>query len=456
MKPSRKAEKPAGLRGQRARGGRSATKAPRRRRTIRWVRPWMYPAQRDAIFHAARYVVVEAATKVGKTVSCLFWLLEQAALNGGPGRNFWWVAPSTKQATIAFTRAVAYLPKRWVHVHHTHRTIRLPNGSTIWFLTGEKPDLLYGEDVYAAVIDEATRVRQESWTAVRTTLTFTNGPVRIIGNVRGKKNWAYKMARRAERGDTPTMHHARLTAYDAAAAGILDYAEIEDARDQMEEDDFKQLFLAEATEGTSNPFGHDAIRACRVARYSTAPTAALGVDLARKHDWTVIIGLDADFNVTFIQRFRQSWPKTEDAIVAAGSVGKFKIGTTLDATGLGDPVLAHVEEKGALVQGYVYSPVSKQHLMLRLKSRIQSGLIGFPTEEGRKKDDPAVQLNYELHAFEVEYTERNVVYSVPDDEFDDCVNALALAVYQLETNPPQKRRRPVKAALGPQGSPYSV
>jgi hypothetical protein len=43
-----------------------------------YQRPWLYPAQERAIFCPARYAVIEASTKSGKTVGCIIWLLEQA------------------------------------------------------------------------------------------------------------------------------------------------------------------------------------------------------------------------------------------------------------------------------------------------------------------------------------------------------------------------------------------
>ena len=78
--------------------------------------------------------------------------------------------------------------------------ITLINGVNIVFRSGEKPDNLYGEDVYAVVLDEATRMREEAWFAIRTTISYTGGKVRVIGNVKGRKNWAFRMARKAEGG----------------------------------------------------------------------------------------------------------------------------------------------------------------------------------------------------------------------------------------------------------------
>lgn len=216
-------------------------------RQVRYVRPPMYPKQEAALFHDRRYGVVEASTKAGKTVGCLVWLHEQAALEGGPGRNFWWVAPINQVSKIAYRRLKQYLPDGSYGSNETEQTITLANGAVIWFKSADKPDSLYGEDVYAAVIDEATRCKADAWTAVRTTLTATQGPVRIIGNVKGSKNWAYRMARRAEAG-AANMAYAKLTVWDAVEAGIFPVEEAEDAREQMTEAEFRELYLAEPSD----------------------------------------------------------------------------------------------------------------------------------------------------------------------------------------------------------------
>jgi predicted phage terminase large subunit-like protein len=69
--------------------------------------------------------------------------------------------------------------------------------------------------------------------------------VRIIGNVKGRKNWAYKLARRAEHG-RPGYHYAKLTVWDAVEADIFPKEEAEDAKDMLPEAVYKELYLAEA------------------------------------------------------------------------------------------------------------------------------------------------------------------------------------------------------------------
>lgn len=203
----------------------------------------MAPYQTDAIFCPARYAVIEASTKAGKTAGCLAWLFEQAFRNGAPGRSYWWIAPVYPQAEIAYSRMKLAVDRSLYKSNDTEKRLELPNGAALWFKSGEKPDNLYGEDVYAAVIDEASRVREESWHAIRSTLTATQGPVRIIGNVKGRGNWFYHLARKAQRG-APDMHYAKITAYDAVAAGILNQKEIDDARSILPEQVFKELYEA--------------------------------------------------------------------------------------------------------------------------------------------------------------------------------------------------------------------
>lgn len=120
------------------------------------------------------------------------------------------------------------MPHQVYTANESELTLTLANGAVIWFKGADKPDSLYGEDVYGAVIDEASRCKEDAWHAVRSTLTATRGPVRIIGNVKGRKNWAYQLARKAEAG-APAMHYARITAADAVAGGVLDAAEVQRA-----------------------------------------------------------------------------------------------------------------------------------------------------------------------------------------------------------------------------------
>lgn len=225
-------------------------------RIIEYERPYLYKLQQDIFFNPARYVYCEASTKAGKTHGCIVWIVEEAVLNGQLGYNYWWVAPTLSQAKIAFTRMKNSIPKHFYVANETEKYLQLPNGARIWFKSAEKPDNLYGEDVYAVVLDEASRARHDSFKALRSTLTATRGKMRLIGNVKGKSNWFYLMCRAIQRkqavieadGQTANAKYFRLTAYDAVAAGVLEADEIEDAKQNLTPNDFMELYMAEAAD----------------------------------------------------------------------------------------------------------------------------------------------------------------------------------------------------------------
>ncbi|WP_337187571.1 terminase family protein [Phenylobacterium sp.] len=380
-------------------------------KTFEYQRPWLYDKQLAAIFHEKRYGLIEASTKAGKTTGCMAWLLERSIL-GKPNQNRWWVAPVYPQAKIAYRRLKNGIPRQIYDAHDTDLRLSLINGTHIWFKSGEKPDNLYGEDVYDAVIDEASRLREESWHAVRSTMTQTRGRIRIIGNVKGRRNFFYQLCRKAESGD-PDMEYHKLTAYDAAAGGVLDPAEIEDAKRTLPEDVFRELYLAEPTDDGGNPFGIKAISDC-VAPLSTRPPHCWGIDLAKSHDWTVCIALDEYGAVCRFERFQMPWQETISRI--AELVGDCP--ALVDSTGVGDPVLEALQKIRRGFEGFKFSATSKQQLMEGLAVAIQQRKISYP--EG--------VIVMELEQFEYEYTRTGARYNAPEGLHDDCVCALALAV----------------------------
>jgi hypothetical protein len=361
---------------------------------VEFERPFLYPKQFDALFDPRRYSITEASTKSGKTSAGIVWLIEQA-IQGQDGWNYWWVAPVKGQADIAFRRALRALPKDMANPHLTLKTITLINGAVMWFKSGDDPDNLYGEDVYAAVIDEASRLKEDAYYAVRSTLTATRGPIRLIGNVKGKKNFFYQMARKAQQGD-PDMGYHKLVASDAVDAGVLEASEVDDARKHLPERVFRELYLAEASDDEGNPFGIQAIARC-VKTLSTKPARVWGWDLAKYVDWTVGIALDENGDTCDFERFQMPWDATMERIHG-------KTGSTpalVDSTGVGDPVLELLQKKpGSKYEGYKFTSESKQKLMEGLAVSIQRQSIGYP-------DGP---IRMELENFEYNYSRAGVRY----------------------------------------------
>ena len=440
-------------------------------RVIAYERPPLYREQEDAIFHPARYVLIEASTKTGKTTGCASWLVEEGVRDGFDGWMGWWVAPIYKQAAIAYQRIKRWAGD-WIASNDSKLELTLPNKAKLVFRGGDNPDSLYGDDAHAAVIDEASRCKEGTWIAMRSQLSATGGRVRLIGNVKGSKNWAYKLGR-AARGGAANMHYARLTCWHAVAAGIMTVQEVLEAQGQMPEWVFRELYLAEPSDDGSNPFGLANIEACCVtdaamlAAMRLSQPVVWGIDLAKSVDWTVAIALNALGHVCRFERWQTPWrdslPRIRRLVGATPAV--------IDSTGVGNPIVeflqsptlltqanpaevraaleaaaqwqANVQLEAQVVQalaevtrevpnivGFGFTQQSKQALMETLAIALQSRAIRFP--KGGSGIHAEV-LRDELDAFEFEHTRTGVRYSAPEGMHDDAVIALALAVHGYNT-----------------------
>ena len=379
--------------------------------------PPLYALQRAALYDPCRISVIEASTKSGKTVGSMIWILDLAWHQ--QNREFWWIAPTYAQAEFAWRRYAKGF-RGSVRTVRSPMRVELPSGSRIIFKSGEKPDNLYGEDVWGCVIDEASRVREESWHAIRSTLTATRGPIRAIGNVVDRVNWFHRLCRRAEHGDGKIGYH-RITSDDAIAAGILAAEEIADAKRDLPRDVFNALYRCIPPEGSTNPFGTEAeIMACAQPLADTEPWV-WGWDLARDRNYTVGVALDRDGKCCRFERrhglsWRQQIPWIVDCVGEATAL--------VDATGPGSmPVEELQYQSSGMILPFLFTSPSKQRIMEALAVAIQRAEITYP--EG--------PLTSELLLFEHELTRTGVRYRAPDGCHDDCVDALALAHHQLRT-----------------------
>ena len=247
-------------------------------------RPNLTDYQHRFLYNDSRFTIITASTKVGKTFSCIWWLFEQAHKPSvKDGFNFWWVAPPYKQAEIAFKRMKRKVQRlKQYTVNKNELVIYCPNGAEIHFKTAADTDNLFGEDVHAAVFDECSRASSEAWYALRSTLTATQAPCKLIGNFGGSTNWVTQLAHKTK--DDPNYSFYKITAYDAVDAGILPLDEVEQAKRDLPEKIFNQLYLAEGGDEEGQLIDNESIQKLYTniiqggIKYITGDIARLGKD----------------------------------------------------------------------------------------------------------------------------------------------------------------------------------
>lgn len=376
----------------------------------------------------ARFVVTMCGRRWGKSTDGEEWI-EDGALRGLPCA---WFAPTYKYLIEVWESLAYRLGPIARSINKTDKRIELHTGGLIECWTLDTPDAGRSRKYKRAVIDEAGLVRGllNTWQqSIRPTLVDLVGDAWIYGTPKGRTHDFSQLFAKGESGETGWLSHRAPTRENP----YIPQAEIEAARRDMPEAAYLQEFEGIPADDGANPFGLTAIAGC-VQPLSDYPVAVWGWDFARAQDWTVGIGLDATGCVAQVHRWQgKPWNETKRLVVEAVE----QTPCVGDSTGLGDVVVESIQQLGAPMSGYMFTPKSKQSLMERLSAAIQSRQVGFP--DGL--------IRSELETFSYEYTAHGVRYSAPAGLHDDCVMALALAVYAYDRVQPR-----VDAMLIPQQS----
>ncbi len=363
-----------------------------------------HTGQSKVLIEAKRFNVLCCGRRWGKSNMAVS-LLSEPAIEGYPTGYF---APTYKLLEGTFAeclKALSPIVKR----KHENQKIELITGGEVEFWSLDNPYAGRSRKYKRVVADEAAFVKAlwEAWTeSLRPTLTDLKGDAWFLSTPKGKNDF-YKLFMRGKQ-DEPNWASWQMSTYTNP---YIDSNEIDDAKRDLPALAFSQEYMAEFNENVANPFGLAFIQQCTYP-LSQEPPVCFGIDLAKSHDWTVIIGLDKNGAVCFFQRFQKDWRQTLQAIRDLP-----ELPVKIDSTGVGDPIVEDFQRIRGNVLGFKFNQTSKQQIMEGLATAIQQRKITFP--EGNIKD--------ELENFEFEYTRTGVKYSAPNGLHDDCVCALALA-----------------------------
>jgi len=363
----------------------------------------LHPNQMRMVQEAKRFNVANCGRRFGKSKMAVNLLCEPA-LEGKPAGYF---TPTYKLLEGTFNECLSTLSPI-ITKKHDNQFIQLATGGMIEFWSLDNPQAGRSRKYRTIIVDEAAFVKDlwGAWTeSIRPTLTDLKGDAWFFSTPKGKNDF-YKLWMRGQSGE-PNWMSWKMTTYDNP---YIDPAEIDDAKRDLPLIAFNQEYLAEFADNAANPFGLQFIQQCTYPM-SNLPPVCFGIDLAKYHDWTVIIGLDKNGNVCYFDRFQKDWRQTIQDIKVLPSAP-----ICIDSTGTGDPIAEDVA-RFRDTEMFRFTATSKQQLMEGLASAIQQRKISFP--EGLITD--------ELGNFEYEYTRSGVKYSAPTGLHDDCVCALALA-----------------------------
>lgn len=196
---------------------------------------------RPYLLRDRRWSCIVAHRRAGKTVACVMDLLKRAAEHQGREPRFAYIAPTYQQAKdVAWSYLKQYTQAiPGVKVSESELTVTLPhNGARIRLYGAENYDRLRGLYLDGCIIDEAGDQDPRAWPEViRPALSDRKGWATFIGTPKGR-NAFHKIFTGAAKD--PDWFAACLPANET---GLLDEAELADARRQMTPEQYAQEYL---------------------------------------------------------------------------------------------------------------------------------------------------------------------------------------------------------------------
>jgi hypothetical protein len=198
------------------------------------------PLQREVFLHRARFRVIVAGRRSGKTRLELIETVLAAAES--PGSNAWYIAPTYRMAKrIAWRDLLNMVPPEFMlEKNTTDLSMRLTNGSEIALRGADDPDSLRGDGLDFVGLDEFAWIDEAAWSEVlRPALADRQGRAMFTTTPRGF-NWAYDLYQQGLQ-DGKEWHSWHWT---TAESGFVPLEELEAARAQLAPQVFAQEFEA--------------------------------------------------------------------------------------------------------------------------------------------------------------------------------------------------------------------
>ena len=388
-------------------------------------------AQQQILDGMNRYTTIAAGRRFGKSNLCGYLVLRELLTSN---KKIWVVAP-----TYDLTKKVFNYAAQWASQCFPKNIFKITNvpvprieSVTNSFVEGKSTDnpfSLMGEELDLIIVDEASAMSPVVWeTYLYPSLMNRQGKALFISTPKGR-NWFYKLYLRGGKEDEYSRFH--FTTKDNDTIPNLE-KEWTNAKNTLPKDVFDQEYRALFLSDAAAVFrGVERIATSKLREPEAGHNYVMGVDLGKYHDFTVLTVIDrSNHHVVFLDRFKSiGWPLQIRRIIDTARKYNDAI-VNIDATAIGDPISEELINAGLCVNEFKYSLQTKSKLILKLSSFIEHRRIRYPENE---------ILIDELQSFGYNRSkEGNIKYSAPEGMHDDCVNSLALAVWELNEEPDGK------------------
>jgi hypothetical protein len=215
--------------------------------TVDFYLPTLHPAQKHILKNAKRFNHLRCGRRFGKTT-----LIEELSSIALDGKRVGVWFPTYKDLSEVWKDLKKTYGPIIFKQNEQLKQIELVTGGLIDFWSMEEPDSGQGRKYHRAIIDEAAKAPKlyQAWeNTIRPTLTDYIGDAFILSRPKGKNNGFYLLEEKHRPFDNWAFFH--FTTYDNPH---IDPNEVEEAKTQLDDINFRQEYLADYVDANDRPF----------------------------------------------------------------------------------------------------------------------------------------------------------------------------------------------------------
>ncbi len=365
-----------------------------------------------------KFGVVATGRQYGKSLLAqnlmLYWLL------GNQGQKGCWISPVYNQCRKVFQELTNAAHQIISKSNKAELTIEFINGSTLIFLSSERPDSIRGFSFNYVIIDEASFVAEQAVNeAILPTLSALGKKCLIISTPKSK-NWFYSAYLRGLDQDSDYVSFRGISTDNPH----IDVNFINEQSKTLPDSIFRQEYLAEFTDSGNDVFtGVDFV--CNIRNWDV-PTKNkryyFGADIGLTNDYSVLTIIDESGRVVKIIRINgQLYEDIGKTFVT--ELRRFSVsGGFVETNGVGRPMFELIKSEIRVTQEFYTTNENKAQGIRNLIYKIQNGELELPSEE------LFPHLKQELEAYSYKVNANGLLtFNAPSGTHDDCVMSLMLA-----------------------------
>ena len=363
--------------------------------------------------------VVVAPRGSGKTLLAmnlmLYWLLGNKSQKGG------WVSPIYNQAKAVYDQVVEAARDVIIQSNRQDLNITFVNGSSLKFLSSDNPDSIRGFRFHYLILDEVAFQKESAiQSAILPTLNPTGKKCLLVSTPRGKNHfYTWYLKGKDSLADTISFK-IPLTECPYVNQSLVD-----EARKSLPESIFKQEYLAEFTDASSDVFvGIEQVASVGIFDLSRRQDVFIGVDTGLQEDMSVLTCINTVGRVVWMEALNRESISTIADKFSNILTNYNVVGGYVETNGIGRAMYDLLKKKFPRIKEWNTTQDNKTEMVRKLIADIESMNIELPSI------DLAPELHNEMAAYTYKLSGNGkLTFSHPNGGHDDYVDSLMLANY---------------------------